>query len=962
MNINIANGEREIRNNGMQTANVHTSSQHHVAKTASAAREFSVDLSTKSKDKASFGMENLKSVDDVKAKAAVKDISLEHNAYAVMAGSMSSEELAKMQKEGFSPADMTPEETVTNIDKIKAVMVASGADIPGYTDDLSSAEIEKITGSMSAAIAIESALKENQVPINEENVESINDAIKLSESVDAPTDDAKKYMINNDLEPTVNNIYMANHSSSDANSGNVAAFYKDSTGYVGMNSTDCDFQELKPQVEKIIKEAGLEVNDSTVKEAQWLIEQNIPLNKENLINLQELNSIAFPLEEDVVARASAAAIADGTSVKEASLINTESIAVKAGKFMKEVENEASKQASSGTISKAQLEEIRLQLTAEASVALLKKGITVDTSDLQKLVQELKEAEKEAYAPFLMDEKYENVPANKKTEYDSELELKLDLFKSTQSAIEAAKSAPVDVIADIVKSAQNADTAGLTLSDVADASERIKADYDKANKSYETMMTAPRRDLGDSIKKAFRNVDDILEDMDIEVTRLNEKAVRILGYSGMEINDDNIEKAVRAEVAVENVISHMTPARTLKMIRDGENPLDTDIYKLADDLVNEDEDDSNVRYTEFLYKLEKSGDITEAEKSAFIGLYRLFRKIEKSDGKLVGDVIKSDERLTLSNILSASRSDRQIGNDYKIDDNFGVLQSLVKSGTSITEQILKGFDTKELNEEYAKEEASDIKKMMTNEEAVLDALENIREPESPVNMAAMDAIINSRGSMFKELKKAIDKNAKEDEENVDLYKSSVSELHDSFTDEESATKAYEKFAKNADEIIKNEAENADNYIDVKSVKLLNKQLSIVSKMADRGTYEVPVEINGEITSINLKLISDADNAGKVKATFETESTGKVSAEFTLRDGDVSGFIVTENSYFEGVIKEKDAALKDEFEGAGVNIKSMYYTSSRGLNIKGNYTEEAGTDTANTKQLYSVAKAIIKAIQK
>ena len=31
------------------------------------------------------------------------------------------------------------------------------------------------------------------------------------------------------------------------------------------------------------------------------------------------------------------------------------------------------------------------------------------------------------------------------------------------------------------------------------------------------MTAPRADLGDSIQKAFRNVDDILNDLDMELT-------------------------------------------------------------------------------------------------------------------------------------------------------------------------------------------------------------------------------------------------------------------------------------------------------------------------------------------------------------------------------------------------------------------------------------------------------------
>ena len=42
-----------------------------------------------------------------------------------------------------------------------------------------------------------------------------------------------------------------------------------------------------------------------------------------------------------------------------------------------------------------------------------------------------------------------------------------------------------------------------------------------------LMTAPRTDLGDSIQKAFRNVDDILNDLDMELTDDNRRAVRFL---------------------------------------------------------------------------------------------------------------------------------------------------------------------------------------------------------------------------------------------------------------------------------------------------------------------------------------------------------------------------------------------------------------------------------------------------
>ena len=895
-------------------------------------------LVTKS-EPSTYSVEGLKSFDEIKAKASMKNVSLDNNAFAVMATSMSADDVAKMADEGFSPSEMTDSETVTVLDKIKATLVKSGVDIKGFTDDLSKEQIEQIAGSSTYASAIEAALKEAALPATKDNVTEITEALNVSGELTIPSDDAKKYMINNCPEPTVNNFYIANHSSSADTSANRASYYMDETGYVGKNPTDADIESLSPQIEKIISDAGLSVNEQTINEAKWLINKDIPLTKENLINLENLESVSFPPDTETVALSAASALAEGKNAKDGLLSDPESIHIKAAKFVESLNFD-------DVAKRRILEETRLILTLEASVSLLKKGINLDTKNLEKLVDDLKQAEKESYAPFLMDN--DEVDIKK---YDDDLTLKLDVFKQTVIAIEHVKTAPLSVVGDVAFSEKTP-----TLNEVAELSNKAKSEFSKAERSYETMMTMPRYDMGDSIKKAFRNVDDILEDLEIEATRLNEKAVRILGYSGMEITEANIEKAVKAEVAVENVITHMTPARTLKMIRDGFNPLDTDIYELSNELLSEDEDTGNTKYTEFLYKLEKSSEITESEKSAFIGLYRLFRKIEKSDGKLVGDVIKADERLTLSNIISASRSDRQVGTDIKIDDSFGALEKLITHGESITNQILQGFKTKELNKQYAKEEANEIRNIITKEEAIVRALENADSPKSPINMAAANMLLNSRGTIFKGLLKGFD------EEEKDVFDKEINELADSFDDEDSAKNAINSFTEKTQEIIKNKAQIADKYIDVKSLKLLNKQLSIINKMADSRTYEVPVIINGSYTSINLKIVNDTENAGKVKAYFETEETGKVSAEFELRDGKVSGIITTENSFFEGVIKEREDSFKEEFKGAGVEISSMYYVNKRGISVKGNYTDENDVSTPATKQLYSVAKAIIKAVQK
>ena len=83
------------------------------------------------------------------------------------------------------------------------------------------------------------------------------------------------------------------------------------------------------------------------------------------------------------------------------------------------------------------------------------------------------------------------------------------------------------------------------------------------------MTEPRSDMGDSIQKAFRNVDDILQDMDLELSDENRRAVRILGYNHVEITKENIRQIRDKDDLLSGVVKEMKPARVLNMIREGD---------------------------------------------------------------------------------------------------------------------------------------------------------------------------------------------------------------------------------------------------------------------------------------------------------------------------------------------------------------------------------------------------------
>ena len=91
----------------------------------------------------------------------------------------------------------------------------------------------------------------------------------------------------------------------------------------------------------------------------------------------------------------------------------------------------------------------------------------------------------------------------------------------------------------------------------------------------------------------------------------------------------------------------------------------------------------------MYKLERNHAVTEKERDAYIGIYRLFRQLEKTDGAAIGTLINQGAEPTVRNLLSAMRSNKKHGMDMKVDDHFGGITSSY-TGKSISEQIESGY--------------------------------------------------------------------------------------------------------------------------------------------------------------------------------------------------------------------------------------------------------------------------------
>ena len=1007
---------------------------------------FMLDIGGMGPENAAYGMQSeLKSAEELMAEVGSTNAALQKDMMTVMSNTMSREDYAEFAKNGYSMSDMSVEEQVTSLDKLKAKLAEAGTIIEGYNDDLSDEELSEIAGSKALADKIAKALKENDLPVNGENAQNMVSAMNKAEGIKPLSENAVKYMVTNRLEPSADNLYKAEYSSGNNQGRQLKGYYQDNGGYFQKKADTLEWDRIKDQAEKIVKEAGYKPDRETMDNARWLIEQGIPLTSESLKGLGQLRDISFPLNEDGLVTSMAVGIADGKAPSAAALNETETMTSKALSLIKDTEavtdealhrvvdegealtirnlkeaayanayavgSREGKNTQADTITnvidnaeetaaaednyisaKRLLEETRLAMTYEANLKLMRQGISIDTMPLSRLVDRLKEAERSYYDPLLINkgEDFENRAARAEA-----LDTRTELYKQTVTVFEALRSAPAESLARVDTKAPD-----FTARRVFEVSEPLRA---RAESTYEALMTAPRGDMGDSIKKAFRNVDDILSDNGYELNDSNRRAVRILGYAEMEINPASIDRVKEADQALRQVIEQMTPAKTLELIRNGDNPLDENIFDLNRRLKESSPSKDTEKYSRFLVRLERKGDISEAEKDAFIGMYRLFRQIEKSDGKLLGNVLDAGGALTLKNLLSASRSNRVKGMDYGIDDDFGGLEKLITKGSSISDQIERGFKSSgnighlldqgrelmeklgpdslpidELTENSSLDDICDtvrdrfaqrsVQALMEDyeddqaellaarqvEDRVIEILTDGNIPVTPDNILAQDVLMNQRGKTFNSLMKQ----AGATEEGPEKLKKAVDKLHESFDDITSAQESYEELKNTADELLSERADSLTDAVNVRELGLLHRQIGIAARNARNESYEVPVEIDGEWTSINLKLVRDSGESGTVTVAMETEGLGRAAAKLSLDNNRLNGYITTDSK--DGLKKLSLAAdeLSKRLTDRGIEVAQLNCIEG---SFDGTQDTTAPEGEAAGRELYEVAKCFISVIR-
>ena len=478
-----------------------------------------------------------KSLIELQQDAGNTNVALQQDYMTLLSHTMSQEDYAKACEDGFDPRELDQDTAVTIVDRIKAELVRSGQNIAGYTDHIDLDTLAAAVGSDKLAQSIEEQFRATDIPLTPENVDELKTAWELASSLQQPQEGEVGYLVDNGLEPEIWNLYVAENSGAKVQQNTVP-------------------QELQDQMDKVITDAGLPVNDENRQKAQWLVGAGLPLTTDTLQQLAELDTIDYPVSEDAFAQAAASALAEGKSPVHANLARQENIYEKATEMVQDWFSDAKWDVTAENLAaRKQLEEIRLRMTAEVNVKLLQSDFSIDTAPMEQLIEALRRAEAEV--------------ADKYFPNDADAVAKYETYTQTVQVTNELPGLPVSVLGPYSLEQKVSQE---TVAEFHSEGKALQTAYTEANERYETLMTAPRRDLGDSIRKAFSNVDDILTDMSLDKTLENQRAVRILAYNRMEITAENIERVKEADKQVTAVIEKLTPKNVLQMIRDGVNPL------------------------------------------------------------------------------------------------------------------------------------------------------------------------------------------------------------------------------------------------------------------------------------------------------------------------------------------------------------------------------------------------------
>ncbi len=928
---------------------------------------------------------------------------------------MSTDDMETLVNEGFDVAGMTAEALDAALERIKLqkevfndAVQAQVQDIRDDREAVIAQAIAALPGDANAARIADKLLKAN-LPVTEANLRKVAEAVNMTAGRTSVSAAEAEYLIRNKLAPTIENIY-------EAKSAALSGSQKEKT------LTDAAWAQLEPTVNHMLFQAGLRSGKQMMDAAKAFIRKDIPLTSENLLSFSKITSIKLSLE-DVLTR-SVDAISVGHDPKNANLLNATDRQVRQLiKNNSQVTNEgidlavAKKAAQTGNYdpekielslsdlheaqadadrhdpasyelldrynsiapgdaasikARRQLEEVKAKMTFEAGYRLAKEGIRIDTVSMNRLITDLKVLENRFYSGFFTE-------AGMKPGTYSESDV--DLLKDTTQKLAEIEKMPATLIFDTVDRADKMSISSLYQEGTGDAAKRAFSRY---SQTLETVQTAPDAKYGDSIEKAFQNVDSLLKEAGIAATPEARRATRILGYASAEINAENITKVEEYDKKLQDVFTNLHPAVTVRLIRDGINPLTStldELNKKITEIKDKEGITTDDNFSNFLVNLDKKGDLSASERDAYIAIYRALHQIQQSEEPAVGQVFRSGQEPTLHGLLTAVRSGKFTGTETLINDTFQAVSKLSTDVDKIENKIRAGLSKpsavlpetvnkqaeaadnviRELSEDrrYTAEEwITNIRDLAATGENATRFLEDFNILTTMENITAAKEMLGGNNEIYHNWKKY--KTLATGEAGV------LPDFIGSMNSEEEMEAAFKSFAdetKNIKSILQRDPSMTK--LDVKALKKMDVGVRFINRLGKRQFYSIPVDTGEDIVSMNVTILNnEAESSSKVMVSVPTSSMGLIRAEASIEDDQMKCFISGDSREGMERLSERQLNLFADLAANGISIGRIFYGTEEvpsdryAYKTGGLYADKPeGEPTNPSNELYRIAKVFV-----
>lgn len=471
-----------------------------------------------------------------------------------------------------------------------------------------------------------------------------------------------------------------------------------------------NIDNIDSQIENILKQNNIEINDENMSIAKDFIKNEIDISSENIEKYKKLENIKESLNIKDILEKCAKNILKNENVLNVEIFSNENIAKNYESYKEILPNILPEHIQSliddkikvnlknillnyenintnnvnvtqeAISEKLSLYKIQLKLTTEAMYSLYDKGINIDTKPLKEVVTYLEEIEQEKYKKYL----------------------ELNEVDSTQDNIQTIKN--------VVSTIQNIypNVVYNTFKDII--GQKVDFSLSGINKSlkaqniiddFETFKTMPNRAFGDSINKLKDDFKNLLIDNGFEPNEANLKALKILSVNNMDFTEENMLNVKLLDSKIDYLSNNLHPLTVAKMLKDSFNPMDKNINDVIDYINNNNfGQTSREKIAEQILDIDKENKLSKEERDAIVAVYRMLNMVQKGDSVAIGNLLKTEKNVTLSNLLQASKisekNRKNIDFDKKVDDNTGESEKIT-SDKNITNSIQSGID--KANEEY-----------------------------------------------------------------------------------------------------------------------------------------------------------------------------------------------------------------------------------------------------------------------